>query len=62
MINKKIIIRISNELGNQMFMYASALGISKKLDNTLLIEMKLHIYPKKILANMGLIILKLLQK
>jgi len=31
MINKKIIIRISNELGNQMFMYASALGISKKI-------------------------------
>ena len=38
MINKKIIIRISNELGNQMFMYASAFGIANKLDMNLIID------------------------
>ena len=38
MINKKIIIRISNELGNQMFMYASALGIANKLNINLIFQ------------------------
>ena len=38
MINKNIIIRISNELGNQMFMYASALGIANKLNMNLIID------------------------
>ena len=36
MIKKNIILRTSNELGNQMFMYASAFAISKKLDRNLL--------------------------
>ena len=38
MINKKIVIRISNELGNQMFMYASALGIANKLGRDIIID------------------------
>ena len=54
MINKKIIIRISNELGNQMFMYASALGISKKLDNTLLIDNETAYLSKKNISKYGL--------
>ena len=28
-MRKKLIIRLSNEIGNQMFMYASAYSISK---------------------------------
>ena len=54
MINKKIIIRISNELGNQMFMYASALGISKKLDNILLIDNETAYLSKKNISKYGL--------
>tara|TARA_B100001971_G_C18060888_1_gene467876 strand:- start:526 stop:672 length:147 start_codon:yes stop_codon:yes gene_type:complete len=37
-MTKKIIIRMSNEIGNQLFMYASAYGIAKKLNRTLLID------------------------
>ena len=37
-MKKKIIIRISNEIGNQLFMYASSLGIAKKLDRKLYID------------------------
>ena len=35
---KNLIIRISNEFGNQMFMYASSLSIAKKMNRTLLID------------------------
>ena len=48
MINKKIIIRISNELGNQMFMYASALGIANKLDMNIIIDNESAYKSKKI--------------
>ena len=34
----KFIVRISNEIGNQMFMYASTFIIAKKLNRTLLID------------------------
>ena len=40
--NQNIITRISNELGNQMFMYASTLGISKRINKTLLLEFKVN--------------------
>ena len=39
MIKKKIILRLSNELGNQMFMYDSALGIANKLNINLIIDL-----------------------
>ena len=29
-MDKKLIVRLSNELGNQMFMYASSYSIAKK--------------------------------
>tara|TARA_B100001758_G_C18300380_1_gene551988 strand:- start:685 stop:990 length:306 start_codon:yes stop_codon:yes gene_type:complete len=37
-MSKNLIIRISNGLGNQLFMYASAYGISKNLTRNLLID------------------------
>ncbi len=37
-MSKNLIIRISNGLGNQLFMYASAYGMSKKLSRKLLID------------------------
>ena len=37
---KKIILRCSNGLGNQMFLYAFAFALSKKLKRTLYIDAK----------------------
>ena len=37
-MNKRIITRISNELGNQLFMYASTFAIAKKLGRDLIID------------------------
>ena len=37
-MKNRLILRLSNEIGNQMFMYASALSISKKLNRELLID------------------------
>ena len=37
-MDKKIILRTSNGIGNQMFMYASAFAIAKKLGRNLLID------------------------
>ena len=54
MNNKKIIIRLSNELGNQMFMYASALSISKKLNRSLLIDNETAYLLKKNISKYGL--------
>ena len=54
MINKIIIIRLSNELGNQMFMYASALGISKKLNRSLLVDNETAYLSKKNISQYGL--------
>ena len=54
MINKKIIIRISNELGNQMFMYASALGMANKLDMSIIIDNESAYKSKKNISKYGL--------
>ena len=54
MINKKIIIRLSNELGNQMFMYASSFGISKKLNRSLLVDNETAYLSKKNISQYGL--------
>jgi hypothetical protein len=54
MINKKIIIRISNELGNQMFMYASAFGIANKLDMDIIIDNESAYKSKKNISKYGL--------
>ena len=37
-MSKNLIIRISNGLGNQLFMYASAYAMSKELSRILLID------------------------
>ena len=54
MNNKKIIIRISNELGNQMFMYASALGMANKLNMNLIIDNESAYKSKKNISKYGL--------
>ena len=54
MIDKKIIIRISNELGNQMFMYASTLGIANKLNINLIIDNESAYKSKKNISKYGL--------
>ena len=36
-MKKKLIVRMSNNLGNQMFMYASAYAFAKRLNRELLI-------------------------
>ena len=53
-MNKKLIIRISNELGNQMFMYAAAYSVSKKLDRKLYIDNETAFLSKKNISNYGL--------
>ena len=53
-MNKKLIIRISNELGNQMFMYAAAYSISKKLDRKLYIDNETAFLSKKNISKYGL--------
>ena len=37
-MDKKIITRISNEIGNQLFMYASTFAIARKLNRKLIID------------------------
>ena len=53
MLNK-FIIRISNELGNQMFMYASALGIAHKFNRELFIDDETAYLSKKNISQYGL--------
>ena len=51
---KKIILRLSNEMGNQMFMYASAYSISKKLNRKLYIDDETAFLSKKNISKYGL--------
>ena len=37
-MNKKLIVRISEGLGNQLFMYANAYSLSKKIDYDLYVD------------------------
>ena len=53
-MRKKLIIRLSNEIGNQMFMYASAYSISKKLNRELLIDNETAFLSKKNISKFGL--------
>ena len=53
MLNK-IILRTSNELGNQMFMYASAFGISKQMQREMLIDDETAFLSKKNISKYGL--------
>ena len=53
-MRNKLIIRLSNEIGNQMFMYASAYSISKKLNRELLIDNETAFLSKKNISKFGL--------
>ena len=46
-MDKKLIVRLSNELGNQMFMYASSYSIAKKLNRLLLIDYRINQIEKR---------------
>jgi len=51
---KNLIVRISNEFGNQMFMYASSLSIAKKMKRSLLIDEESAYLTKKNISKFGL--------
>ena len=51
---RNLILRLSNEMGNQMFMYASAYSISRKLNRELIIDEETAFLLKKNVSNFGL--------
>jgi len=53
-MKKKIVLRLSNEIGNQMFMYASAFAISKDINRSLYIDNETAFISKKNVSNYGL--------
>jgi len=53
-MSKNLIVRLSNELGNQMFMYASAYSISKELNRKLFIDNETAFLSKKNISSFGL--------
>ena len=53
-MSKKLILRLSNGIGNQMFMYASAYSISKKLNRELLLDNETAFLSKKNISKFGL--------
>ena len=52
-MKNKLIIRLSNEMGNQMFMYASAYSISKELNRSLYIDDETAFLSKKNVSKFG---------
>ena len=44
---KRIIVRLAEVLGNQMFMYANAVHLSKKFNTQLIIDNKSAYFKKK---------------
>ena len=53
-MSNKLIIRLSNEIGNQMFMYASAYTISRELNRRLYIDDETAFLSKKNVSKFGL--------
>ncbi len=53
-MKKKIILRLSNEIGNQMFMYASAFSIAKKMNRDLFLDNETAFLLKKNISKYGL--------
>ena len=53
-MKKKIIVRISNEIGNQIFMFASAFSIAKKMNRDLLIDDETAFLSKKNISKFAL--------
>jgi hypothetical protein len=53
-MKKKIILRLSNEIGNQMFMYASAYSLSKKMNRELFLDDETAFLLKKNISKFGL--------
>ena len=53
-MSDKLILRLSNEIGNQMFMYASAYSISKELNRRLYIDNETAFLSKKNVSKFGL--------
>ena len=49
-MNKRIILRLSNEIGNQMFMYASAYSLSKEMNRELFLDNETAFLSKKNIA------------
>ena len=54
MKKKKIILRLSNEMGNQLFMYASAYSISKKMNRELFLDNETAFLSKKNISKYAL--------
>ncbi len=53
-MQNKLILRLSNEMGNQMFMYASAYSIAKKMNRNLFIDNETAFLLKKNVSQYGL--------
>ena len=53
-MRKTLTIRISNEIGNQMFMYASSFAIAKKLNRELYIDNETAFLSKKNISKYAL--------
>ena len=51
---KNIILRLSNEVGNQMFMYAAAYSIAKKMNRSLYLDDQTAFLLKKNISSYGL--------
>ena len=51
---KRIIVRLAEGLGNQMFMYANAVHLSKKFNTQLIIDNKSAYFKKKNIRNFEL--------